>query len=225
MLIAIDSATAWCGIALYDQANQVVLEERTWRTRADHCRQLLPEIDAALRAQGLSARDLTGVAVVLGPGTFNGVRVAVSTAKLLARARGIPIVGVNTFELYAWADRGTNRLVRAVLGAARGEVGTALWRATDPPREIEPMCLASPADLLVPPAEPTLFTGELEPDWRAKIATLGPTAVAATGAQALRRPAVLAELTARRIAAGMVQDVAALAPIYLRPPHITAPRR
>src|SRR5207237_6747694 len=115
--------------ALYDPGEGRVLEERSWRCGTDHSRQLLPEIDAALHAHGLTARDLTGVGVAIGPGTFNGVRVAVATAKLLAQALAISVVGVDTLELYARPWRGSGVLVRPILGASRGEIGTALWRA------------------------------------------------------------------------------------------------
>jgi tRNA threonylcarbamoyladenosine biosynthesis protein TsaB len=225
VLIAIDTSTAWCGLALVDPSDGTVVEERAWRTGTDHVRQLRPEVDAAVRAQGLGARALTGVAVAVGPGTFNGVRVAVSTAKLLGQALAIPVVGVNTLAIYAQAWRGSGLLVRPILGAARGEVGTGLWRAADSIEQVEETRLASPDELLVPPAEPTVFVGELEPAWRARFAGLGPNALLASPAQSVRRPAALAELAAVALAAGDVPPLAELLPVYLRPPHITAPRR
>ena len=225
MLIAIDGSTAWSGVALYDPDGRRLIEERSWRSGADHARQLLPEIDAAVRAQGLRAADLTGVGVAVGPGTFNGVRVAVSTAKLLAQALSIPVVGVDTLELYALAWRGSDLLVRPILGAARGEVGTALWRAGAALERLEETRLASLDDLAVEPAERTIFVGELEPAWRARLAGLGPLARVAGPDQAIRRAGGLAVLAAERLAAGRADPVDALAPLYLRPPHITQPRR
>lgn len=225
MLIALDSSTAWCGVALYDQARGELLEERSWRSGTDHCRQLLPEIDAATRAHSLTARDLTAVAVALGPGTFNGVRVAVATAKLLAQSLAIPVVGIGTLELYVQPWRGSDLLVRPILSAARGELGTGLWRAGASLKQIESVRLASTNDIFVPPDEPTLFAGELEPAWRDAIAQLGPNARVATAAQSTRRAAALVELAAERLSAGSFDSVAELTPVYLRPPHITKPRR
>jgi len=225
VLIAIDTSTAWCGVALYDLEQGRLLEERSWRSGTDHTRQLLPEIDAAVRAQGLSARDLRGIGVAIGPGTFNGVRVAVATAKLLAQSLAIPVAGVETLELYAQPWRGSGLLIRPILGAARGEVGTALWRAGPVPERLEETRLARLDELLVRPAEPTLFVGELEPDWCARLAALGPRALVAGPDQSVRRPAALAVLAAERLARGAADPVATLAPVYLRPPHITQPRR
>src|SRR5207253_290918 len=79
--------------------------------------------------------------------------------------------------------RGAGLLVRRILGAAGGEVGTGLWRAADPVEQVEEVRLASPDELLAPPSEPTVFVGELEPAWRDRIASLGPTALLASPAQ------------------------------------------
>src|SRR5581483_1378113 len=117
VLIAIDTSTGWAGLCLYDLDRSAVVDERMWQTGIRHCEQVVPVLDAMLRLHELGPGDLTAVAVAAGPGTFNGVRVGVSTAKLLARARGLPIVGVDTLEVYAAAARGTGRLVRPLLGA------------------------------------------------------------------------------------------------------------
>jgi tRNA threonylcarbamoyl adenosine modification protein YeaZ len=225
VILGIDASTAWSGLCLYDDASRVVLVERIWRTGTDHVRQILPEADALLRGQGMTARDLTGVGVAVGPGTFNGVRVAVSTAKVMAQALDIPIVGVNTLLAYVVPLRGTGSLVRPILGAARGEIGTGLWRAGVQIEEIEATRLAAPADLSVPSDETVLFVGEFGEALRERIQALGENALLASPVQAVRRPAAIAEVAAERMAIGEIDDRAALAPIYLRPPHITTPRR
>lgn len=225
MLLAIDTSTAWAGVCLFDAAARRVVDERVWHTGTNHTEQLIPAIDGALRQHTLAPADVTAVAVAVGPGTFNGVRVAASTAKMLARARRLPLVGVHTLELYAAQARGSGLLVRPLLGAARGEAATALWRAGDTVERLEEDRIAGPGELFRPPAEPTLFTGELTDEWRAAVLALGPNARLAGSAQAVRRPAVLAELAAERIAAGRTDDPAALQAVYLRPPHITQAKR
>jgi tRNA threonylcarbamoyladenosine biosynthesis protein TsaB len=225
MLLAIDTSTAWAGVCLFDAERRRIVDERVWHTGTSHTEQLIPTIDWALRQHGLAPSDLSAIAVAVGPGTFNGVRVAVSTAKMLARARGLPLVGVDTLEIYAAQARGSGLLVRPLLSAARGEAATALWRSGSTLERIEDDRIAGPDELFHTPTEPTLFTGELTDDWRAAVAGLGPTALLATSAQAVRRPAVLAELALARIEAGQLDDAAALQAIYLRPPHITKARR
>jgi tRNA threonylcarbamoyladenosine biosynthesis protein TsaB len=218
VILAIDSSTAWMGVGLYDETEGVVVEERIWRGHTNHCRLLLPEVDAALRAHGLTRPDIGAIAVAGGPGTFNGVRVGVTTAKLIAYALGRPVVGVDTLEVHA---AGLCGLVRPLLDAARGEVATALFRDG---RRLEDDRIASTDELFVEPDEPTLFVGELKPAWRAALERVGGRASVATPAQCLRRPGVLAELAARRLARGESDDAKTLVPLYLRQPHITPPR-
>jgi tRNA threonylcarbamoyladenosine biosynthesis protein TsaB len=225
MLLAIDTSTAWAGVCLFDAEQGRVLDERIWHTGTSHTEQLIPAIDGMLGQHGLAPSQLSGVAVAIGPGTFNGVRVAVSTAKMLARARRLPLVGIDTLELYAGLARGGGLLVRPLLSAARGEAATALWRVGAGIERLEEDHIATPAELFREPAEPTLITGELSDEWRTAVAGLGPNARLASAAQAVRRPSVLAELALARIAAGQVDDPASLQAIYLRPPHITQARR
>ncbi|HEY3081418.1 MAG TPA: tRNA (adenosine(37)-N6)-threonylcarbamoyltransferase complex dimerization subunit type 1 TsaB [Chloroflexota bacterium] len=223
MILALDSSTAWSGVGLYDENEGVVVDERIWRTGTEHCRQLMPEIDGALRAHGVGRADLTGVAVALGPGTFNGLRVATTTAKLIAHGLGRPLVGVDTLELHAAVALGTGMLVRPLLDAARGELATALFRAGTRLERLEEDRIAAPSSLPAP-TEPTLFVGELAPAWREALRQADGPVVLATPAQCVRRPGLLAELALDRLRRGEVDDAASLAPLYLRQPHITPPR-
>ena len=219
MLLAIDSSTAWVGVGLYDEVAGTIVEERVWRAGTEHGRQLMPAVDAALRAHGLGREAVGAIAVAVGPGTFNGVRVGVTTAKLLAYGLGVPIVGIDTLEVQAAVARG---LVRPLLDAARGEVVTALFR--DGVR-VEEDRIASPEQLFEEPAEPTLFVGEMKAEWRTALEAIRGRAVVASPASCIRRPGLLAELGAARLARGEADDAATLAPVYLRQPHITPARR
>src|SRR5262249_57569166 len=69
-----------------------------------------------------------GIAVGLGPGLFTGLRVGVTTARTMAQALRVPVVGVASLDLVAYPLRHTNRLVAAVLDARRGEVFHARYR-------------------------------------------------------------------------------------------------
>jgi tRNA threonylcarbamoyladenosine biosynthesis protein TsaB len=223
VILALDSSTAWAGVGLYDEGERVSLDERVWRSGAEHGRELMPEVDGALRAHGVPRDAIGAVAVAVGPGTFSGVRVATTTAKLIAHGLGRPLIGVDTLELHAAVALGTGRLVRVVLDAARGELATALFRAGQRLERLEEDRIAAPSSLLAPTDEPTLFVGELPSAWRAE-PPAGEWAVLATPAQCLRRPGLLAELAAERLRRGEVDDAASLAPRYLRQPHITPPR-
>ena len=127
------------------------------------------------------------IAVGVGPGTFTGLRIGIATARALARARGIPLVGVSTLQSLALAGpravvtlkgrpgRATAGLdvVLAVLDARRGEVFAASWRMD----EVEDFDSA----LLLPRAfAPEMLTQLVTP--------LGPTTLAiGDGALAFRQ--------------------------------------
>lgn len=245
MILAIDTSTDWLGIGLYDEVSRMVVAERIWRGNRDQCEQLVPAIDQELRSGQLTRKDVTAIAVATGPGTFNGVRVGVTTAKMLAMVLAVPLTGVGTFEMYAAGASIDNGLVRPVLMmSAKHDVVTALWRrARHSGREhdetfsfstrrddrilleIESPSVRSIEEIVQIPDEPTLFVGEFNAEWRRRIDALGGNAWIAPAMECVRRPALLAAIAARRISMGLADNPATLAPVYARPPHITVPKR
>lgn len=219
MLLAIDTSTSQASIALYRDA---VLAEASWLAGREQTRELLPEIQHLLRLVGGKVRDLTAIGVALGPGGFNGLRVGLATAKAIAAADGLPIVGIETPRADAYQHRLTFRPIRPLYDAGRGEVATGLYKAADElfstleePRitTLDETLNASPPD--------TLFCGELTPEWCQKIQErFGPDGHIVRPAGAVRRAGYLAELAAQLVVAGILDNPATLQPIYLRRPPI-----
>jgi tRNA threonylcarbamoyladenosine biosynthesis protein TsaB len=89
---------------------------------------LLPAVEFLMHQSGLSYRNLSAVAVGLGPGMFTGLRVGVATAKSLAQALSIPIVGVSSLDLLAYEGRYSDKVICPVLDAKRKEVFYAFYR-------------------------------------------------------------------------------------------------
>ena len=73
MLLAIDTATRTISLALYD--GQRVVAESSWLTANHHTVELTPSVAAMLDGAGIGTRDLRGVAVALGPGSFTGLQI------------------------------------------------------------------------------------------------------------------------------------------------------
>ena len=220
MLLAIDTATANASIALYQDA---VLGETTWNVGQDHTRDLLPRVHDLLTVCGRSMRDVEAVGVGLGPGSFNGLRVGLATAKAMCLALSIPIVGIETPRALAYQFRLTNRPVRTLSNAGLGEVATGLYQASDQLFATleEPHITSLEAALNASPTD-TLFCGELRPEWRdAIVARFGEDGVVPRPAEAARRAGYLAELAWQEYQAGIVGDAATLQPLYLRRPAIT----
>ena len=75
MRVAIDTATRMAGLALYDPAKGRVLGEESWYSANNHTVELMPRLARLMAQQGVSAPDLTGLVVSLGPGSFTGLRI------------------------------------------------------------------------------------------------------------------------------------------------------
>lgn len=127
-ILTIDTATTVCSAALVkDGAVQAIKENNEG---LNHSVLLAPYIDDLLREHRLDIRDLDAVAVSMGPGSYTGLRIGVSTAKGLCFGAGIPLIAVPTLRALARsvADRiGDDALYCPMLDARRMEVYTALF--------------------------------------------------------------------------------------------------
>jgi len=99
ILLAIDSATSTCTVALGHQGR--VLSERTLKTDRRHNEALPGLVEEVLVESNQSWNDLSGIVVSIGPGSFTGLRVGVSYAKGAALALDIPILPVSTLSILA----------------------------------------------------------------------------------------------------------------------------
>ena len=111
LILAFDTATDIATSALVSDGE--VLGERTSRAVT-----LLEDVDALLRQAGAQTRELEGLAVGIGPGSFTGVRIGLSTARGLALALDIPVAGVSTLDALAAGAPGA----LPVIDARRREV-------------------------------------------------------------------------------------------------------
>lgn len=223
-LLAIDTSTRGTSVALYRDG---LISEHSWRSRDDQTRELLPAIQRLLGQQQVELRSLSGVAVALGPGSFNGLRVGVSTAKALALPLRLPVIGIGTLEASAYQYAGVGLPLRPVLNAGRGQLNTALYAGgRESWHQIEEPESVTLEDLIARIREPQLLCGEIESGWAAELRHhLGDLVRIPPAAGWMRRAGFLAELGWRRLSAGEVDDVVTLQPVYLRKPAITRSRR
>lgn len=130
-----------------------LIEERGFATDAEHARDLLPIIDHLCRAHGWSPRDIEHCYLSIGPGSFTGLRVAVTFARHLALATDCRICAVPTLDVIAQNAlelSGPPPLVAPILDARRRQVFTAAyeWRdryeATGEPRMTAPEAFLAP---------------------------------------------------------------------------------
>lgn len=102
-----------------------VLLERELPGNLRSARSLAPALQALLADVGFRPADVELVATAVGPGSFTGLRVGITTAKLFSYAVGCPVVGVNTLEAIAERAGGENPAVSVAIDAQRGQVFAA----------------------------------------------------------------------------------------------------
>jgi tRNA threonylcarbamoyladenosine biosynthesis protein TsaB len=217
MILAIDTATRNASLAVYDGA--VVRAEYSWDTADHHTADLMPRIVEMLRQIEVPIEQLTGLGVSIGPGSFTGVRVGVAAAKGLAIARDLPIVGVQTLDVLAYAHGWAKPPLVVVVRAGRGRWIAARYLKTRTDWKRDGDYWLTTADRLGEAWEKTTTVcGELSDPERTLLETrLGRRVALSSGAFSLRRAGFLAELAWQRIQSGDADDPAALKPIYLAP--------
>jgi tRNA threonylcarbamoyladenosine biosynthesis protein TsaB len=219
MILALDTSTALAGIALYGA--QGLLGELTWRSHRDQTAQLLPMAHKLLELEKTTPDQLTGIAVATGPGSFNGLRVAVSTAKGLALALDIPLFGLSSLDAQAYQHRYLSGNVYTVLEAGRGRLAVGFYKlkAGNWKRQgdFENLTLT---ELISKIVSPCTVCGELTPEQIQKLEeSLGKPALVLSPANAMRRTGFLAEWAWQRLQQdSQGDDLANLQPIYLHQP-------
>jgi tRNA threonylcarbamoyl adenosine modification protein YeaZ len=220
MELAIDTSTDFCSIGLSREGE--IMAELTWHTRQNHTVELVPNIDRLLDQNNTGSRDLTAIFVARGPGSFNGLRVGMSTAKGLAFSLGIPIVAIGTLEVEAYPFAFTGLPVCPVHNAGRGEIATALYRQDDVWRCLTAEHITTVDVLCRQTKRKTVFCGEIPPPViEALKKKLEKYAIIPEAAFRLRHAGYLSVLAWQRQKKGLVDDAASLQPLYLRQPPIT----
>jgi tRNA threonylcarbamoyl adenosine modification protein YeaZ len=200
-----------------------VLAELTWRCEQNHSVELLPRLADLLGRSKSNLQSINCVIVAKGPGSFNGLRVGVSTAKGLAFSLGIPIVGISTLEVEAYQHAETNLPICPISNAGRGEIAAAIYQMKDNEwRQIIGEHITTVETLCSQITTKTLFCGEFVAAIAGELKRrLKQRAIISSSTARLRRAGFLAELGQQRLAAGNYDNPATLNPLYLRRPPIT----
>lgn len=190
----------------------------------EHTREFLPALLQGMRTTDTTASDIRAIVVALGPGPFNGLRVAVSTAKGLAEGTGAPIVGIPTLEAEAARCTPGPHPIRPVVAAGRSNFTTALFAWADGMWCcVEAARHADVAELAPRVTAEVLICGEVE-EFRAALQAVGLPPTPFTTADQCSRMEVLARMGWERYRSGDTVPSATLQPLYVNPPHITIPR-
>lgn len=215
MILAIDTSTEQASVALV--LDGMTLSECSWQTGGNHSRHLTSLLREILALGDRVISDISAIAVAIGPGSFNGIRVGISEAMGLAMALDIPLVGIPTLDILGFEGLVCHHNVWAAIGAGRGQVHLAHYggdwdsweRLSDyltVPAE-EAAAVVGPHPYLVGPGiallAPLFIRQEFE-------------VVIPPGPLRMRRAPFLAELGRRYLDAGGGDQLDRLEPLYLR---------
>ena len=230
-ILAFDTATRATAVAL---DGTELRDDPPPGVRPRHTSRLMPLIAELLDQTGTSWSQIERIAVGTGPGTFTGLRIGVASARALARARRIPLVGVSTLESLALTavsrrEPGSRErqkherpeVVLAVLDARRGEVFAAGWGVGEAgaafdtpllrPAALDPGALAEAAAEL---AGPALAIGDGAVEFRTVLERSG--AVIPDDGSSLHRVTAVGHVERARVLSAC--DPAAVLPQYIRLP-------
>lgn len=133
LVLAIESATDRVGVAVGDHEGVKALFESTLGRR--HAETVAPAIDLVCGQAEVDLRDVSAIAVDIGPGLFTGLRVGLATAKTLAQALEIPMIAVTSLEVLAHPLRRTGhrsaQILASVVDGRKGQVFFTFFRAGD----------------------------------------------------------------------------------------------
>lgn len=225
MELVIDTSSNRAGVALADHGT--VREEVVWQTEQNHTVELLPHIVSILRKCDADVHALEAIVVDRGPGSFNGLRVGLATAKGLAFALRIPMAAVSALEAIAFAHADRGLPVCPVTNVSRGDLATALFEMQDGRwvRIVDEHLTTIP-ELPSTITQPTLLCGDTEGVLAGDICPQIILASSSTQKPATLPPmGCLSQLGWRRILMDGGDDPRTIQPLYLRRPSITVPRK
>lgn len=126
IILGIETATAQVGCAL-GGVEGVFASFHAARGRR-HAETLVPAIEFVCDTAQVALDEIGVVAVDIGPGLFTGLRVGIATAKAMASALRVPVIGLSSLDLLAHQVRHSPRLIVPVIDGKRGEVFSATYR-------------------------------------------------------------------------------------------------
>jgi tRNA threonylcarbamoyladenosine biosynthesis protein TsaB len=215
-ILALDTAAKSCSVALTD--NGLLSAELTLLKDQTHSKHLMGVIHSVFEIAGFGVSDVDGFAVSIGPGSFTGLRIGISTIKGLAHALGKPVVGISSLKALAWQCVDQNHLICPFLDARKGEVYWATYRF-DGARLVQEMAAraTAPKAALEIIKEPCVFIGNGAQLYRKQIITeLGYFAHFVPTGQDILRASSIAFLSMERFNAKDTDEVAGLLPHYIR---------
>ncbi len=215
-LLAIETSTLTGGVAIIEDEN--LIAESRLNIKVTHSERILKEIDDILSKSGLKIDDIDSFGISIGPGSFTGLRVGLSTVKGLAYATGKKIVSVSTLEALALNVPFAKFQICPILDARKKEVYAALfeWDDQELIKKVKENAYKI-EHILSFIDKKTIFLGEGALIYKENIIqSIGSLAIFAHPQHMIPFPSNVAYLAIKKAKNGIFEDPIKLVPLYLR---------
>jgi len=215
-ILGIDTSSQLNSVGLVD--DEQILSNSAWEAKDNSLQKIIEIIDSVLSSHGLTLADIQGLAVGIGPGSWTGVRVGVTVAKILAYATDKPVCGIPSLDAIAYQAKDISSLLCPFVDAGKETVYSAFYRSPKGTvTRTGEYYVGDVKKLLEKIEEPTLFLGKAAQLYRPIIVEkLGPLANYIDEIDDAPRGSAAALLALPRLKRGESDDALALAPLYLK---------
>lgn len=217
-ILALDTATLVSSVAI--AAQDQVYAELTLQTRLTHSEIIMPHIKQVLEMAKLEKTVIQAIAVSIGPGSFTGLRIGLATAKSMAYALGIPIVGVPTLAALAYHYPVPGFYLAPLLDAQKGNVYIALYEWENGLLKEVQVPTVEAFDMVLERGKsmdkPVVFLGEAAVRHTEKIKGAGKNILPAMPHMVMPRAANVAMLGLAMLQENKQDDVMQVEPLYIR---------
>lgn len=216
-VLALETATLAGSIAIVDDVEGLIGEVKV-SVKIAHSERLMPSVEWLLKASAISIKEIDAFAVSIGPGSFTGLRIGLSTVKGFAFATGRPVVPVRTLDAFARTMPFCRHVICPMLDARKNEVYAAFYRwDNDICTKLQPEISIKPYELLKDTSGPVVFMGEGARVYKNVISDLLKTnAIFAPLSQMSPSASTVAEMAIEMIKQGIASDPVSLTPYYIR---------
>lgn len=218
-ILAIDTSTVVASVALMD--DEKLLGEYSINNKKTHSQKLMVMIKEILDGLEIKPCDIDVFAASIGPGSFTGLRIGVTTAKAMAYATKKPVIGVPTLDALAYNVVTSNFAICPILDARNSQVFTSLYEVKDKKPERITEYLGIPvselAQIINEKNKKVIFIGDaIDLHKEYFVSELGQNCEFAPLGMRLQRASSVAEVALKMASEGKFTSSFELVPFYLR---------
>ena len=218
-ILGIDTSNRFCNLAVIED-REILIEYSINGAFKKHSSILIPAIQEMFANINLKLNNIDGIAVTIGPGSFTGLRIGLSTAKGLSYAASVPLTGIFTLDAMVYHLAKIPNILCPVLDARKGEVYFAMYHGGEDLNKIIDYQCSSIDTLLekvIGLTNKIFFLGEGTFKYKNKIkSNLGSRAIFMHPIISNLKASDVAFLGLKKIEKGEIDDVASITPFYIR---------